>query len=321
MKVYPGSSESYAGQCRISGDQIRFEIRLDGIDAPQLNALLRGSPTIDWLKPALSSPIAADSLTAGPATALEGLISHELVDGRCELQSGGPGKLIVQDHHKNPINLLPQSLHLLLAQQWARNGILTLHAAAIMTPQGGILVIGPRGGGKSILTLSALVAGFGVISDDWILLGSESGRKIQVERLRPFLLFRQSWAAAQLRARLPGLISRPLQRRPKDLIRLPENSRRFPGGGTINQVWLLKRPRSARGTQTRITAISQTTALARVVEASMPLLFSKAFSTEHQELMTTIKTLLKVAPTHEVVTGTDIVEQPGQAWGRLVEEV
>jgi hypothetical protein len=317
MKIHVESPDSGAGQCRTSGDRIQFDIRLNGIDAPQLQALLRGNQTIDWLNLARAKSVSADNHTADPATTNGKLITHEIGDGRFEARSGGHGKVVVENHHKNPISLLPQSLHLLLAQQWARSGILTLHAAAIMTPGGGILVIGPRGGGKSVLTLSALSAGYGVISDDWILLGMNSDNQIQVERLRPFLMIRQSWAAGQLRARLPRLASRPLENRPKDLVRLPENSRRFPIGGSIDQIWLLKRPRSARSKQTRMTPTSQTTALARVVEASMPLLFSKAFPTEHQKLMATIKTLLKIAPVHEVVTGMDIVEEPGKAWQRL----
>jgi len=316
MKIQP---ESTPGKSRLRGDRIAFDIAIDGLDASQLHALLHGgSDQVDWLQLASVHGIRADIATSDDKPVSPTPVSHDTEDGRVETTSGGPGQVIVEAHHEKPVNLLPQSLHLLLAQQWARSGILTLHAAAILTPNGGILVIGPRGGGKSVLTLSALAAGYGVISDDWILLGRNTEKEIQVERLRPFMMLRQSWAADQLRTRLPRLATRPVNNRPKQLIRLPENTKRFPIGGPINQVWLLNRPRSARGQQTRLTPTSQTSALAKVVEANMPLLFSKAFPTEHSALMDTIKQLLKNAPAYEVETGTDIVEKPGEVWAKLL---
>ena len=316
MKIQP---ESTPGKSRLRGDRIAFDITLDGLDAGQIQALLHGgSDQVDWLQLASVHDVRADNPMAGDQAISPTPVSHDTEDGRVETTSGGPGQVIVEAQHQKPVNLLPQSLHLLLAQQWARSGILTLHAAAILTPGGGILVIGPRGGGKSVLTLSALAAGYGVISDDWILLGKDENNHIQVERLRPFMMLRQSWAADQLRTRLPRLASRQVGNRPKQLIRLPENTKRFPIGGPINQLWLLNRPRSARGHQTRLTPTTQSTALARVVEANMPLLFSKAFPTEHSALMDTIKALLKDAPAYEVETGTDIVEKPGEAWAKLL---
>jgi hypothetical protein len=316
MRIQPDST---AGHCRISGDRIPFDITLEGLDASQLHALLHGgNDQVDWLQLASENGITADNPGSKQQSEPGQPITHDLEDGRFETTSGGPGRVIVEAHHEPPVNLLPQSLHLLLAQQLARSGILTLHAAAILTPNGGILVIGPRGGGKSVLTLSALAAGYGVISDDWILLGRNAEEEIQVERLRPFMMLRQSWAADQLRTRLPKLATRALNNRPKQLIRLPENTKRFPIGSPINQIWLLNRPRSARGQQTRLAPASQSTALARVVEANMPLLFTKAFPAEHNALMHTIKALLKNAPAFEVESGTDIVEEPRDGWTRLL---
>ena len=316
MKIHPDSTP---GQCRISGDRIQFDITLNGLDATQLHALLHGgSEQVDWLQLARQNGITADNPDTTGQNDSDEPITHDLEDGRFETTSGGPGQAMVEAHHQPPVNLLPQSLHLLLAQQWARSGILTLHAAAILTPNGGILVIGPHGGGKSVLTLSALAAGYGVISDDWILLGRNTEKEIQVERLRPFMMLRQSWAADQLRTRLPRLATQAVTNRPKQLIKLPQNTKRFPVGGPINQLWLLNRPRAARGHQTHLTPTTQSTALARVVEANMPLLFSKAFPTEHSALMDTIKALLKDAPAYEVETGTDIVEEPREGWAKLV---
>ena len=142
--------------------------------------------------------------------------------------------------------ILPQSLHLLLAQQWARAGIMTLHAAAVSTPGGGILSLGPRGAGTSTLTVSALAAGLGVITDDWMILGRAADGQIEVERLRGFLMLR------------------------------------------------------------------------RLVESSMPLLFSAEFGHEHRALLDTARQLISSAPCQALEPGTDIVSRPAQAWSRLL---
>jgi hypothetical protein len=309
-------------RCRIIGDGLPFEIDLSGMRNTELHGLLHGgTDSRQWLDRVGQPPFTANSLEADtPANPDTSPASHDLDDGHFQATSGGPGQVQIAEHHQRPVNLLPRSLHLLLAQQWARSGILSLHAAAILTPTGGILVIGPRGGGKSVLTLSALVAGHAVISDDWILLGKGEDNHIHVERLRPFMMLRQSWAADQLRARVPRLNTRALANRPKQVIHLPANSKRFPVSAPINRIWLLKRPRSARTQQTRLAPTSPTTALSKIVEASMPLLFSKQFPIEHQQLMATIQTLLKGAPAFEAETGTDIVEDPVGAWGKELGE-
>ena len=319
MKIVAGEQPDH---CRIIGDGLPFRIELTGMSGAELHKLLHGGADSEqWLNRVSQPPCVADNIDATatdhPDIAPAG---HDLDDGHFRAASGGPGQVEVADHHQAPVNLLSRSLHLLLAQQWARSGILSLHAAAILTPAGGILAIGPRGGGKSVLTLSALVAGNAVISDDWILLGKGEDQLINVERLRPFMMLRQSWAADQLRTHLPRLKSRALDNRPKQVTRLPANSRRFPVSGTINRIWLLKRPRSARTRHTRLTPISQTTALSKIVEASMPLLFSKQFPVEHRQLMATIQTLLKGAPAFEVETGTDVVEDPAGAWKEILGE-
>ena len=319
MKIVAGDRPD---QCRIIGDGLPFEIELSGMSNTELDGLLHGgADSGQWLNRVDQSPLVADNPGAKTDTESEVTpASHEVEDGHFQATSGGPGQVAVTGHHQVPINLLPRSLHLLLAQQWARSGILSLHAAAILTPAGGILVIGPRGGGKSVLTLSALVAGHAIISDDWILLGKGDDDHIHVERLRPFMMLRQSWAADQLRTHLPRLKSKALANRPKQVTRLPANSKRFPVSATINRIWLLKRPRSARTQHTRLTPITQTTALSKIVEASMPLLFSKQFPVEHRQLMKTIQTLLGNAPTFEVETGTDVVEDPVGAWKEVLGE-
>ena len=52
--------------------------------------------------------------------------------------------------------------------------------------------------------------------------------RIQFERLRPFMMFRPSWAAGQLRIQWPRLKSLPLADRPKQLINLTSQRKAIP---------------------------------------------------------------------------------------------
>ena len=79
--------------------------------------------------------------------------------------------------------LLPQALHLLLTQQWARAGLMPVHACAFSIAGQGILALGDRGAGKSSLVLAALAAGARIVSDDWLLLGLDTDQVIQARAI------------------------------------------------------------------------------------------------------------------------------------------
>jgi len=305
------------GHGLIRGQALDFSLATPGLAAPALAAFLRGTgQRPDWLATA-GGGIRAELIAADEAGADGPLIVHDLDDGRLEMRSGGSGRLIARGSGLPADRMLPQSLHLLLAQQWARAGIMSLHAAAISTPQGGILILGPRGAGKSTLTVSALAAGLGVVSDDWMLLGRAADASIQVERLRGFLMLRRGWAAEQLSRRCPGLALIPVARRPKQVMELPADDQAFPPTAPIRSVWLLQRPRGARAEHSTLRAASPACTLSRLVEAGMPLLFSANFQHEHQALLNTARQLIGNASTQSLEPGTDLVNDPATAWRRL----
>ncbi len=97
---------------------------------------------------------------------------------------------------------------------------------------------------------------------------------------------------------------------------MPDNIPEGPDG-RIDRIWILKRPRSARNAETTRKPINPTTALARLTEAGMPLLFSSTFPLEHQALFATAWQLLANTECMEVETGTNIAIKPDKAWERI----
>jgi len=306
------------GHCVIRGQTLDFRLKISGLGAKELQAFLGGTGgRPDWIALAGDDGVGAELLTAEEADESAPLIVRELEDGRLETRSGGAGRVVARGEGLPPDRMLPQSLHLLLAQQWARDGILVVHAAAVNTLQGGILILGPRGAGKSTLTVSALAAGLGAVSDDWMLMGQSPRHDITVERLRGFLMLRRSWAAERLSEQCPDLRLVPFAKRPKQVMELPEDGARFPPTARIRSVWLLQRPRAARTEHSRLSPASAAFCLRRLVEASMPLLFSSEFEREHQALLATARHLIRSAPCRILEPGTDIVNDPAGAWQRL----
>lgn len=306
------------GSCRIESQALNYSLSVRGLDAKALNAFLSGIGSRPiWPGTGSSDVIRAELLNAEPGPVDMPLVVRELDDGKLETRSGGPGQVIARPGYHSTKHLLPQSLHLLLAQQWARAGILTLHAAVISTPQGGVLILGPRGGGKSVLAMSALAANLGVVSDDWLLLGRDAGGSIQAERLRAFLMLRRSWATDQLSGRCARLLSRELTGRNKKIIPIPPDSPVFPAREKITRVWLLNRPRGARSGLSQLRPTNPAQLLGRLVEASMPLLFSTLFKHEHQAMLATARQLIASARGQLLETGTDLVDDPQGTWSRL----
>lgn len=305
------------GQCLIRGRRLEFGLRISGLDAPLLQAFLHGTGgRPDWIE-AGGNGIGAELLGTGGAESERPLVVRELEDGRLETRSGGAGHVFARGAGLPADRMLPQSLHLLLAQQWARGGILVVHAAAVNTPRGGILILGSRGTGKSTLSVSALAAGLGTVSDDWMLLGRDPAGTIAVERLRGFLMLRRSWAAESLSQQCPDLRLVRVAQRPKQVMELREDGARFPPTARIRSVWLLQRPRGARAEHSRFSPANPAYCLRRLVEASMPLLFSAEFPHEHRALLATAQQLIRTAPCRILEPGTDIVAEPAAAWRRL----
>lgn len=230
-------------------------------------------------------------------------------DSRAQLQSGAPGQLVIEpDHRPDPRLLMPRGFTLLTGQQWARTGALPLHSAAFEIDGRGILALGSRGAGKSVLSMAVLTAGGRLVSDDWVLLAADEQGRPTAERLREFFMLRRGWAAEQLFARLPTL---PFVAGAgtKTHFRLTRrDDPRFPIACRIDEVWLLERPRAGRIGPTRWQTLSPTQALACLIESSIGLLFGRDFPHERRAALTTLKQLLARVTCHRVATGTDMIE-------------
>lgn len=217
---------------------------------------------------------------------------------------------------------MPRSLSLLLAQQWARCGLLPVHAAVLEMHGRGVLVLAGKGSGKSVLSLAALVTGGRVVSDDWVLLGMQSAERVWATRLRDTLLLRESWAVERLIRHLPDCRFRPWPGRPKYALDLADGNRldqRFPAGCGIDAIWLLNRARGSRTRRSVVERVHPARALAALIQSSSPLLFGPAMPVERQSLMLMASRLINNATCHAVATGTDLVDDPELVMARLAE--
>lgn len=82
----------------------------------------------------------------------------------------------------------------------ARNGRQLVHAAAVGTDAGAVLIVGRGGSGKSTTSLACLSAGMRYVSDDYCLVGLEDGP-------RAYSLFRTAKLYAHNLHRLPHMAS------------------------------------------------------------------------------------------------------------------
>jgi len=306
--------------CRLVSADLGFEVRVGGLSVEEMRGLFLGlKGRMDWLgmksRPAIVAckPGNQGGEISGNAT------EKDLPDGRVLLEPGGPGRLEVEEHHGLLDALVPQSLYLLLSHQWAQAGVMPIHGAALEGQGRGILVLGGKASGKSTLTAAALVAGARVISDDWLLLGPDLEGTPRVERLRQFLMLRESWATDQIRALLPEIPFKPNARRPKAAFTIPADNPSFPTGASIQSIWILDRPRTGRALESRIRPLNKSECLGRLIEASMPLLYSAGFPVEKKALMATASTVLGNCQCYQVQAGTDLITEPRETWGRLVE--
>ncbi|NBB78342.1 MAG: hypothetical protein GVY36_02690, partial [Verrucomicrobia bacterium] len=202
-----------------------------------------------------------------------------------------------------------------LAQQLARAGVMTLHAAGIATPSGGIIAIGRKGAGKSTLTASALQAGFRVVSDDWLLAAFE-GNGLRVQRMRRFMMLRKGWATDQLRKFLPDEFLTESKTRPRLHVFLPEDDARFPAHCHVDRIFVLERGRSGRPERTRSEPLPAAVALGALTEASMPIVLSQKLPVERDCLLPGLTRLLSQA-SHSVHGGTDLIAEHESAWETL----
>lgn len=314
MKFLPGS---HASEAVIEPDTFDAPIKVTGLSAEVLAGLFHGaaSARAHW-KPGLQ---VTAGLAGQPEPPEATMHEQQLEDGRALLRSGHPGTVMVEAGHRLPEELLqPQSLYLLLAQQWARAGLMLVHGAVLEFEGQGILALGDRGAGKSVLTMAALAAGAKVVSDDWVMLGTDADATVRAERLREFLMLRHGPACDRLLAALPELRSVPLRKRPKSVIRMEDQSTglqaHFTNTCRIDRFWLLQRPRAARTAHSERTPASTAEALSAIIQATMPLFFSRKFEHEADQLRATAGRLATQIGASRLQTGTDMLEHPARVF-------
>ena len=305
----PGDKLSY-----MRGEALPFEIELQGIEAAKLARLFKGQSVGDRWADARTVYVAATS----PETPAAGEpFMHRFADGTTFLRSGSVARIAVETPSLAPEHLLPPALNLALAQQWARLGLMALHAAAIKVGDRQILVLGPKASGKSTMCLAVLVAQAEILSDDWLLLGQGADEGIACERLREFLMVRDCWASDQLRLRQPDLGFQRSGARPKQVLPVQAQTEHFPPSLAINEIWVMTRGRGGRTAESGKQPENATQVLVHLIKAAMPLLFSARFPLEHAALMKTAQALIQSCPAYRVQSGTDLVEQPERTLARL----
>jgi len=314
VRVLDGTCSSQPS-CLLVSDVFDATIQITGLTAPELRArLFERGQAWPWHRLIERSPLKIEllgdrrsDLVGGRSVAIE----RDLADGQVRLVSGGSSELRVRPNHDDRASLLPASLYLCFAQQWAQAGLIALHGAAFVSSAGGTLAIGGKGTGKSTLTTVALSVGCPVVSDDWVLAKATPDSLI-VERLRRFIMLRRSWASQRLLAELPNLGFVQHQDRPKVLLRVRQNDHRFPKQAEISRIFVLSRPRGARTENTQLRPLSSNETMAAMIQFSMPLLFSAAMPIERARLLQSITLCLRRTQKLRVVPGASLIGDPAQ---------
>lgn len=160
-----------ADSCRLVANTPPHALLANLSPASMRRALGQGPDRFDWSSyrgPLTLTNLVADTPSEGP------IFSQRMDDGEVTLHSGAGGEW--RGHaglQVHPRLLMPRSFALMLAQQWARSGALPLHAAVLVVDGQGVLVLGRRGAGKSVLGLAAVSAGHQLVSDDTVLLAQD----------------------------------------------------------------------------------------------------------------------------------------------------
>jgi len=314
VKFIPDSTTT---ACRAFAEAFDDELQIQGLSAGELASLFgAGRSRPDWAEVAGRGPIRISRSSDSPASE-QGRTERRLDDGRVALLSNAAGLAWIEPDADRHNLLLPQTLHLLLTQQWARVGLMPVHACAFRIADQGILALGDQGAGKSSLVLAALAAGARIVSDDWLLLGLDTDQFIHAERLREFLMLRPGPVVEQFSSVLPvhlrtsgdGRLVWPID---------PDDPR-FPVSLPIDQCWWLNSPVAVRPDRTVARPLAQSAMLARLVGAAMPLLLTPEFSHEQITLLNTLKRVVHQTDCIEMVTGRDLLDQPSATIERTMK--
>jgi len=305
--------------CALRSDAFSTSLHCRGLSGSEFAGLFSsGSRRPDWHRLAEGLPLQIGLAGELPLEASQPSPGPWLVmdQGEVALTSDQPGQARIDPGADLDERLLPQPLHLLLAQQWARLGLFPLHAAAIEWQDRGVLLLGQRAAGKSSLVLAALAHGARIVSDDWLLVGRDAAGQWRAERLRQFLMLRPG--------RILDTFSQPL---PPDLIATRDGRRvwpigpgqaQFPAELKLDRCLWLDTPVDARPARSVIGRIDQAKLLARLIESAMPILLTRNYPVETAALMDAFRALSTGLLVHTAVSGQDLLDKPAQVLERLL---
>lgn len=301
----------------IAGGRVRFE----GPGSRAIATVLLGIKRLPaWRDLQHAGPIGvAAELADPPDSALPASFHRDFGDSLVECTSGAKATVEVLDSHPQPkVPRLPTAIAFGFSQQWARLGCACAHGAMLKVKETGILVLGARATGKSVLGASCLAAGGGIVTDDYLLLGQRE-EAVFGERIRQFLSLRRSWAGESLVAAADedwgfGATGN------RTFLRVPDDDSRFPTLSRIDHIWVLRRPRAGRQQQSSLQPINQAEVYAAIVAAIQPLLLGAEFPQERALLQSLVGRLMSSTSAACLETGQDIVLAPRQTWDRLLTD-
>lgn len=243
--------------------------------------------------------------------------SRDFGDSLVECTSGGDATTTILPTHKPSGRLhIPAAMGFAFAQQWARHGYACVHGALLSVEGKGVLVVGARAAGKSVLSASALAAGGGIVTDDYLLLGVKDD-VVLGERIRRFVSLRRSWAADALAEGFSDEWT-PDRSGRRVFLRIEPDEDRFPEFARIDHIWVLNRPRAGRQKHSSLTRINHAEVYAALVSAIQPLLLGADFPHERAKLQALMTRLITRLPVARLETGQDIVLEPQKTWQRLL---
>ena len=308
MRIHPLSPRADQKACRLESQAFDAAVEVVGLDAAELAWLFGypGGTPFAWRTLRERGPIRIGLAGTGAAGAACGeRITTELDDGRVDCGSGQTAVLEISDAHDSPGDRFARSLNLALSQQWARAGVMVVHAAGVALEDRGALILGSKASGKSTLTAAVLAAGGQAVSDDWMLLGTDAEGRLRMERMRGFLMLRRSWATDCLLGAETGLNYQAMAHRPKYTLAANGHDPRFPSSHTVDQVCVLKRDSTRPECSERFPVPPRST-MAALIAAGMPLLFSAGFPLERQQLNVLISGLLARTSRCGIICGLDV---------------
>lgn len=300
----------------LSSDAFAHALTVDGLAPAELRWLFGAVGQV--LSPeefAARPSIAIDTAGLASSAALGPVVARKFAEGVALMTSGGQASCVISA--RDPRFMMPQPLGFALSQQWARSGLLALHGAVICVNGRGILALGRRGCGKSVLAASALAAGGQVVSDDWVLVGADAAGVLRGERLRGYLQLRSSDAGSGLRSRLGPKLTFASNTKTKFALMVANDEPQTPVQARINELWVLRRPHGARSQQTRFASAEQADFFAALLDSSLSELFGHAYPIERVQLLGTIQSMLLRLKCRVVETGLELASEPKRAWSGL----